>query len=428
MQHSEPEYRALTASLIDSIKLLNGALDISTVMDRILVNVGRVVPHDFANIMLILGDFAYIKYWRGYPTSYKAFFEQVEFPLQTPNLAAMLHNARPYIIPNTRNFSGWIPASFFRHVNSYVGAPIRIRNEIIGFLNLESEGLDFFTATHAERLQIFADHAAIAIDNAQLYDRARQYAAKLEQRVAERTAALSEANKRLQHLDILKTKFIADASHELRTPAANLNLRIYLLEHDSPERWSWHLGVLKREVAMLNQLIENLLDFSHFEAQVKNGANVFAPVDMREVVNKAISLCATSAELKGLSLEFPDEGTALKVCGDSQKLNRVLTNLLFNAIRYTPAGHVAVRLWEANNQICVSVKDTGMGISATDLPHLFERFYRGRQVGSMNIPGSGLGLSIAKEIVDLHGGTIEVASTLGQGSEFRVFLPTKPKC
>jgi len=115
-----------------------------------------------------------------------------------------------------------------------LGAPISMRSKVIGFINLDSLTPGFYTPAQAERLQIFADQAAAALENARLYDTVQCYAAELEQRVAERARELTEANERLAELDRLKDKFVSHISHELRTPLANIHLYLELLEHGKP--------------------------------------------------------------------------------------------------------------------------------------------------------------------------------------------------
>jgi two-component system sensor histidine kinase BaeS len=146
----------------------------------------------------------------------------------------------------------------------------------------------------------------------------------------------------------------------------------------------------------------------------------FEPVDLNKVVEEAVEIYRPRAEAADLALTFEREDPLPKVWGSRNQLSQVATNLVANAVNYTPCGFVKVRtLWDASQEtVCLQVQDTGMGIEAEDMPHLFERFYRGRRVGSSNIPGSGLGLAIVREILDLHGGTIEVESEVGEGSTF----------
>ncbi|MGW8250008.1 MAG: sensor histidine kinase, partial [Anaerolineales bacterium] len=111
------------------------------------------------------------------------------------------------------------------------------------------------------------------------------------------------------------------------------------------------------------------------------------------------------------------------VRGEENQLARLVTNLVSNALRYTPRGGVHVNTSYFDHQICLSVDDTGMGIDSSDIPHIFERFYRGGRVRQTRIHGTGLGLAIVKEIVDLHEGQIEIKTNLNEGSSFRIQLP-----
>jgi PAS domain S-box-containing protein len=244
---------------------------------------------------------------------------------------------------------------------------------------------------------------------------------ELERRVLDRTAELAAANERLTELDRLKSKFIADVSHELRTPLAVLNTRVYLLENGLPEKKAEYLIGLREQIQRLIQFVNTVLDLSRLE--LGKGRISFEAVNLNEVVDQVSDALAPRAEANGLRLSVQCEGDIPPVRGEFNQLAQVATNLIANAIKYTANGRIDVNIRLVDHQVCLRVKDTGMGIAPDDLPHLFERFYRGERAGQTQIAGSGLGLSIVKEIVDLHGGTIEVESEIGKGSTFTVYLP-----
>jgi PAS domain S-box-containing protein len=248
---------------------------------------------------------------------------------------------------------------------------------------------------------------------------------ELEQRVTDRTAELSAANERLTELDRLKSKFIADVSHELRTPLTVLNTRVYLLERSRPEQWDGYLTSLRDQIERLTRFVNTILDLSRLE--LGGGKIEFSPVDLNEVVEQVSDALAPRAESSGLRLNVECSHGLPRVRGEFNQLAQVATNLIANAINYTPNGRIDVHTLLRDEQIGLKVQDTGMGISATDLSHLFERFYRGEKAGQTNLPGSGLGLSIVKEIVDLHGGKIDIESTVGKGTTFTVWLPVWEK-
>lgn len=196
---AEREQRLLAEALRDIAAALTSSLNPDVVMGRILDNVGRVVPHDSAQIMLIEGDHGRVAYWRGYPAEFDTNFRSTRFPLsQFLTFQHMLRTGEPILITDTNRDALWTRIPEAVEVQSYTGAPIRVHNQVIGFIGLDSRTCGYFTQADVERLQVFADQAAVAIENAQLYDQLRQYAAGLEQRVRERTAELRHVKERAE--------------------------------------------------------------------------------------------------------------------------------------------------------------------------------------------------------------------------------------
>jgi PAS domain S-box-containing protein len=249
--------------------------------------------------------------------------------------------------------------------------------------------------------------------------------ADLERRVKERTSELAAANERLTELDRLKSKFIADVSHELRTPLAVLNTRVYLLENGLPEKRTEYLTGLRGQIERLTQFVNTVLDLSRLE--LGKGKIEFEPVDLNEVVDQVTAALEPRAEASGLRLNVAYASPLPPVQGEFNQLAQVATNLIANAINYTANGHIDVSTGIEGHMIYLRVQDTGMGIASDDIPHLFERFYRGERAGQTKIAGSGLGLSIVKEIIDLHNGDIQVESQVGRGTTFLVTLPIAGK-
>jgi signal transduction histidine kinase len=146
---------------------------------------------------------------------------------------------------------------------------------------------------------------------------------------------------------------------------------------------------------------------------------------LNALIQQVTTVHQTVAEVKGLALTGHLHPTLPLIHGERNQLAQVITNLLSNAINYTATGQIQVQThWdETTNHVCLTVSDTGMGISLSDKKHVFDRFYRGEHTASSDIPGNGLGLAIVKEIVDLHNGRIDIHSKRGQGSTFQVWLP-----
>jgi two-component system NtrC family sensor kinase len=195
---AEQEQRALAESLRDTAAALNSTLDFDTVLDRILANVGRVVPHDNANVMLIESGTARIVRSRGYDTrGLQGLMPTWRLPIaDIPTLRQMAETGQPCAIPDVQRHAGWVDLPDMRWIRSYAGAPIRLDGETIGFLNLDSATPGHLNATHAERLQAFANQAAVAIQNAWLFEQAQQEIAE-RMRLQERLTAIHRLGEEL---------------------------------------------------------------------------------------------------------------------------------------------------------------------------------------------------------------------------------------
>jgi len=222
-------------------------------------------------------------------------------------------------------------------------------------------------------------------------------------------------------------EFVADVSHELRTPIAALRMYTELLRDGKVDE-ATRAEFLERsaqQIGRLEWLSTNLLDLSRIDAGI-------FPLDMREgdlrdPVQATVQALSEVAVTRGVSLdsEVPAEPVGLRF--DRERIIQLLTNLVGNGLKFTPrGGAVSVRVSETPEAVSIVVDDTGPGIPPDELPHVFERFYRGTNTGEERASGSGLGLAIVRSIVEMHGGEIEVASVVGQGTEFRIRLPRSP--
>lgn len=247
--------------------------------------------------------------------------------------------------------------------------------------------------------------------------------ASLERRVTERTRELEEANERLQELDQLKSRFVAEVTHELRTPTANLRLYLDLFNRtDKPEKQARYVEVLNKQTERLEHLVENILYLSRLDMS-KDTLN-FTALKLQDVVEQVLLAVAEQAEEAALSLTF-ESLPVPQILGERNQLAQMVTNLVDNAILYTDAGGtVQIRLSSPSPDIVrLEIQDNGQGIEFEDWDYIFSRFYRGQNATQSNIPGRGLGLAIVKEIADLHHGRVEMESTPGEGSTFRIDLP-----
>jgi signal transduction histidine kinase len=310
-------------------------------------------------------------------------------------------------------------------IRSAVAVPLKIRDAVRGVLLVTDRAPYKFCQEDQQLLNALADHAAIAIENATLYDQVRQYAEALEAKVEARTRALEESNARLQALDHQKTEFVSNVSHELRTPLTSIKGYVdYLLEGIAGELTLQQKDFLTRvqgNTDRLVRLINDLLDLARIEA----GRVEFHPMllSMNELATDVIEELRPLAVEKGVDLGFDLPKTDGFVRADRDKFYQVLLNLMHNAVKFTPPGgsiRVQVDL-QPDGKVLTVIRDTGEGIPPEALERIFDKFH---QVGQTQgqVKGSGLGLAIAKALVELHGGTIWVRSELGQGSTFGVVL------
>lgn len=216
-------------------------------------------------------------------------------------------------------------------------------------------------------------------------------------------------------------RFAADASHELRTPLATIlsTIELSLSKPRQPEEYRQQLAKCQRAAVRMNELVASLLQLTRGDA----GAclPIDSPVNLSTVVQEAVDAMQDQGATRSVTIDTELE--PVHVLGHASELSQVVTNLLQNAIKYNrDGGSVQVRLNIQANEAILSVRDTGIGIAASDLPHIFERFYR-VDPSRGQTSGHGLGLAICQSIIQHHEGTINATSQLGEGSEFVVTLP-----
>jgi two-component system sensor histidine kinase SenX3 len=231
----------------------------------------------------------------------------------------------------------------------------------------------------------------------------------------------------LRRVNKIRRDFVANVSHELKTPATSLRLLAESLEEtidEDPVQARLFAAQLKKETERLSHLITDLLDLTRLESQ--EGVENPVAVDVRSVLMTVLARMRRVARKKNITLQWKRFGRAAQytVRGDETLLTSMFTNLVDNAVKYTPpGGRVEVTGGFEGREIVIRVSDTGIGIPEGKLPRIFERFYRVDKARSKETGGTGLGLSIVKHTAENHGGRVAVESTLGEGSTFTVYLP-----
>ena len=230
---------------------------------------------------------------------------------------------------------------------------------------------------------------------------------------------------RLKEFDRLKDQFVTRIGHELRTPVANVKLYLDLLEHGKPERREQYMRILNNETIRLRKLVDGFLDISELDASTEPLRPVRA--DLNHLVADLIAGQKALAEERGLTIVYQPGTNLQKAIIDRMLIDKALIHMLTNALDYTPReGQLTVSTFcrrdEDREWVLISVQDTGPGVAPDEISHIFERFYRGRASANFLVPGAGLGLSIAKTVLDKLGGRITVESPVGQGATFTIWL------
>jgi len=356
-------------------------------------------------------------------------FEKFGYPRATALFGPTFHGAAPTRIddvledprygtmaPHFGMPKGHLP------VRSYLAVPVQSRSgAVLGGLFFGHPEPGVFSDRTQRLIVGVAAQAGIAIDNAQLYEAAQKAANErmvlLESERAARAAA--------ERLSEVKDQFLATLSHELRTPLNAILGWAQVLRSSPKDKDDLLKGLetIERNARVQTQLIEDLLDMSRITSgKLRLEIQSIQPATFIEA---AVETVHPAASAKGIALEAILDPAAGLIQGDPSRLQQVVWNLLANAIKFTPRdGRVQVVLERVNSHIEVIVADTGVGIRPEFLPHLFERFRQGDASTTRAYGGLGLGLSIVKSLVELHGGTVEVTSPgEGRGTTVTVSLP-----
>ena len=231
-------------------------------------------------------------------------------------------------------------------------------------------------------------------------------------------------SERLEQLDKSRNQFVSNASHEFKTPLSTMKILIETLMYQDPVdpvMTKDFLGDVNKEIDRLNRIVSDLLTLVNIDSGAMKLNLV--EVDLSALLQEQVKRLSPLARENGIELECSARDS-LFVTGDQLKLQQVIYNVIDNAIKYTPrGGEVHCALSRSGRMAVIRIADTGVGIPAEDLPHIFDRFYRVDKARSRETGATGLGLSIVKQILLSHGGTIVPESTLGKGTTFTIQLP-----
>ena len=312
-------------------------------------------------------------------------------------------------------------------LRSWLGVPLKSHETVMGVLYVISRTPQQFRDDAQRLLSALGDQAAIAIENARLYEQVRQHSAELENLVIERTSELQRANRQLEAASRHKSEFLANMSHELRTPMnAIIGFTRLVMRRSrdvlAPRQYD-NLAKILTSADHLLSLINDILDLAKVEA----GRIEVYPVEF--ALGPMLAECLHTVEpmLKSAQVRLVQESAADLpfLLTDRDKVKQVLMNLLSNAAKFTHTGTITVTAHARDGTVVVAVADTGIGIPQEALQHIFEEFRQVDSSTTREYGGTGLGLTISRHLARLMGGDITVQSTVGVGSTFIVTLPQR---
>jgi signal transduction histidine kinase/PAS domain-containing protein len=408
-EQAEQEQRAFAQALRDAAGSLASTLDLDAVLNRILAAAARVVPYDCGNIMLLEeGEHARvvrIQDFTGRGLAADLIGQLVDCG-EIPNLHRMIVDGQPMAVPDVANFADWVVLFGREWIQSYVGAPIRVKSKTMGFLNLESLTPGFFTPTDAQRLQAFANQVAVALENAQLF------------------SSLQQTNHQLQSALRAKDEMVQNVSHELRGPLTVLLAYLEVLANGEMgplnELQQHSTEILRGQGTQLQYMVERLLTLQTFAAEKLQRA----PLALGPWLERTVALWDARARHSHVRLCADVAADVPLVIADSYFLSQVLDNLLDNALKFSPqGGEVTLRAWGQGDEVVMAVCDQGIGIPPDKIARIFERFYQVDGTASRRFGGMGIGLALCRTIVEAHSGRIWAESQgEGHGTTFYVAL------
>ncbi len=394
------------ARLCEISVTLNSTLELKPLLQFIIATATEVLDCEAASIMLYDEQRGELLFTAS--TTEPEKIAQIPVPLEGSIAGTIFRENRILIIneveKDPRHFSQ-VGEEINFQPRSLVGVPMLIQDNVTGVIEALNKKEGQFTQEDAYLLSIIAAQAAVAINNARLHE------------------ALQHAYQELSRVDKIKSDFMAIASHELRTPLSVILGYATFLKEDTSGKASEHAKMVLNSALKLHSLVEemtnmNLLRLGSLDVKTSR-------TSIQKIVRAAYEKTVSTAQAKGQQITLDIPVDPIPISADTPKLELVFTNLLNNAIRFTPAGgSIAVQVRAKNREVWVRITDDGIGIPANELEKIFQEFYQVEDHMTRRVGGMGLGLAIAKGVVELHGGRIWAESDgPGKGATFTVVLP-----
>lgn len=395
-----------TQRLLEFCRTLSASLDLEALLHALISAASELTGSEAASVLEAEEGGEGLRFL-ALPWFHRDALKSVSVPLQSSIAGWVFQNKQPVaaeVGSDPRHFKGVDQAAEFV-TRSLAAVPILYMGESLGVLEAvnKADGTHY-TEEDLTILETLASQAALAMQNARLLGKAQK--------------SVDEASR----LDRMKSDFIAIASHELRTPLGLILGHATFLREAIDEEHRPQLDTIVRNAVRLKEIIDNIANMDNVErgtASLRRGS-----ISVRQLIEEVVDTFADEMREKGISLRADIGQDALTVEGDASKVAIALGNLVKNAVNFTDqGGHVFIVAEKVPGYVKVSVIDDGVGVPVKDLPHVFERFYQVESHLTRKHGGMGLGLAVAKVMVEMHGGRIWAESVEGKGSNFTFILP-----
>jgi PAS domain S-box-containing protein len=394
-------------------------LDLGELLPLVTRSVNRVMGTEHCLLMLRSGDRLNVVAQEGLEADVLAEVGTLKVGESLSGWVAL--EGRPLAVANFRDD----PQAGFKEIAerfgyvSYLGVPLKRGPEVLGTLEVITKQQRRFDAQEQELMAAFAAQAAVAIENARLFETTRSHVAQVE-----------NVNRRLEELDRMRQQYLRNVSHEFRTPLTVIKGYAEYLQDADPQDERALRDVMRIIVESCDRVIDmvdTLIEVSRVEQGAEQTLQV-QQLDLREVATSSVDQLRHVAARKQIALALDFPGEPLRLFGDAGLLHQLVRKLVDNALKYSPSGgRVVVRGRLDGEALTFEVEDFGIGIPPEHLPRIFEKFYMVDGGIARRVGGTGVGLYLVREIVRLHNGTVDVRSLPGQGSVFSVRLPREPR-
>lgn len=391
-------------AVFELTKQAHSTMDTEKCADAILTRTSNILGTQLGSIMLVdsKGKELYIKKAKGLDNKIA---KNTRIKIGKGISGWVAKSGKPVLVSDIdkdKRFKSYKKKDSARYsTDSFISVPFKMNKRVVGVINVNNKkAKKSFTEDDLNMLSFIAEESTVAIQNALLYEEAKRLAN-------------------------LKLDFISDISHELKNPLSIIRESIAIIHEgilgNVDKKKSSILNIALSNIDRLNRLLNSLLDLAKLEA----GKSVLNRIyfDTKGLIAECVDFILPSLKTKGIKMKVNTPAKYSRIWADRDKITQVINNLLSNSLKFTDKnGLITIGIEQNNKNVIISVKDTGVGIEKAHLDSIFDKF---KQVGKSlsQKKGTGLGLTISKEIIDLHRGTISVQSELGKGSTFTITLP-----